>query len=100
MAAISDIMRNNQHTECPKNGFTKKKVIVSLCYELELKNKFRHVRRYFCMIPHGFRPCWQSGTALPFTGTVVEFLNSESQTSDRTTSPLLIPQLNFVNAVS
>ena len=39
MAAISDIMRNNQNTECSKNGFTKKKIIVSLCYELELKKK-------------------------------------------------------------
>jgi hypothetical protein len=37
MAAISDMMRNNQHTECSKNGFTKKKIIVSLCFELGLK---------------------------------------------------------------
>ena len=52
------------------------------------------------MIPYGFRPCRQSGTALRFTGTVVEFRNNESQTSDRTTPPMLIPYWNFVNSVS
>jgi hypothetical protein len=43
------------------------------------------------MIPYGFRPCRQSGTALSVTGTVAYFRHNESYTSDRTTSPLLTP---------